>query len=233
MIAACGGSEGEQSQVLVSAASSLANAFAAIEEDFEAENPGIDIRLNLGGSALLREQILGGAPIDVFASANPMVMQAVVEAGFAFEPTTFARNQLAIGVPSNNPAGVAGIEDFADESLLIGLCAEAVPCGFLARNVLATAGVDAAIDTSEPDVRSLLTKLEVGELDAGIVYSTDIFANRDVIGIDIPDGLNSVTDYPIAVVVDAPGSAGADKFVAFVLSAKGQQILATHGFAAP
>lgn len=229
---ACGGSTSD-SQVLVSAASSLTDAFADLEEEFEATNPGVDILLNLAGSSLLREQVLGGAPVDVFASANPAVMQTVVDAGLADEPMTFAGNRLQIGVPDGNPAGVAGIEDFADETLLIGLCAEAVPCGALARDILSVAGIEPAIDTSEPDVRSLLTKLEVGELDAGIVYVTDVIASSEVIGIEIPDALDPVTYYQIAVVADAPNATGAEDFVAFVLSAGGRQILAAHGFTAP
>ena len=117
--------------------------------------------------------------------------------------------------------------------MLIGLCTEAVPCGSLAREVLAAAGIDASIDTSEPDVRSLLTKLEVGELDAGIVYITDIIATSEVAGIEIPDAVNPIARYPIAALADSPNSAGAEEFVAFVLSAEGQRILATHGFLSP
>jgi molybdate transport system substrate-binding protein len=231
LVAACGSNTTDS--VLVSAASSLTDAFADIEHAFEADNPGVDILLNVAGSSLLREQILGGAPVDVFASANPSIMQTVVEAGLADGPTTFTGNRLQIGVPAGNPAGVVGIEDFADERLLIGLCARAVPCGALAREILLDAGIEPAIDTSEPDVRSLLTKLEAGELDAGIVYLTDVIASEEVTGIEIPDDLDLVTDYLIAVVADAPNPTGAEDFVAFVLSAEGQQILATHGFTAP
>lgn len=233
LIAACGGQAHERSHVLVSAASSLTDAFADIEEQFEATHPGADVLLNFGGSSLLREQILGGAPVDVFASANPAVMQTVADAGFVIDSTIFANNRLQIGVPNDNPAGVVGIKDFADHTLLIGLCAETVPCGSLARDVLAASGVDPSIDTNEPDVRSLLTKLEVGELDAGIVYTTDIIATREVTGIEIPDAVNPIAQYPIATLADAPNSAGAEEFVAFVLSAEGQRILATHGFLNP
>ena len=142
-------------------------------------------------------------------------------------------DHLELLVVLDSEVGVVGIEDFADETLLIGLCAQAVPCGALARNILLDAGIETAIDTSEPDVRSLLTKLEAGELDAGIVYLTDVIASEEVTGIEIPDDLDLVTDYLIAVVADAPNPTGAEDFVAFVLSAEGQQILATHGFTAP
>ena len=108
-----------------------------------------------------------------------------------------------------------------------------MPCGALAREILLDAGIEPAIDTSEPHVRSLLTKLEAGELDAGIVYVTDIIASEEVIGIEIPDALDPVTEYLIAVVADAPNPTGARDFVAFVLSPEGQQILTAHGFTAP
>ena len=217
----------------MSAASSLTDALADIEEQFEAVNPEVDVLLNIGGSSLLREQILEGAPIDVFASANPVVMQTILDAELTDEATTFAGNRATIGVPNGNPARVVGIEDFANEALLIGLCAETVPCGSLAREILAAAGVDAAIDTSEPGVRSLLTKLGAGELDAGIVYVTDIIASRDVIRIEITDTLGPVTDYQIAVLADAPNPAPATDFVTFVLSTEGRSILTAHGFTAP
>ena len=233
LIVACGGREAEQRHVLVSAASSLTDVFADIEAEFEAKNPTVDVLVNVAGSSLLREQILGGAPIDVFASANPSIMQTVVEAGLASGPAIFAGNRLLIGVPTDNPAGVVGLEDFTDSGLFIGLCAEAVPCGSLARDVLAAAGVEASIDTSEPDVRSLLTKLEAGELDAGIVYATDVIASREVTGIEIAATFAPVTDYPIAVITAAPNPASARDFVTFVLSTEGQDILTRHGFTAP
>ncbi len=233
VIAACGGRQADRSLILVSAAASLTDAFAEIEEEFEAANPGVDVQLNIGGSSQLQHQILEGAPVDVFASANPTVMQTVVDVGLALDPILFAGSRLQIGVPNGNPARIGGIGDFANGDLLLGLCAETVPCGSLAREILAAVGVEAAIDTSEPDVRSLLTKLEEGELDAGIVYSTDIIASRDVTGIAIPEAIDLIAEYPIAAISDAPNPTGARDFVAFVLSEKGQQIITAHGFTAP
>jgi molybdate transport system substrate-binding protein len=224
-----------QSTVLVSAAASLTDAFAEIKVAFEAATPGEAVSLNLGGSSSLREQILGGAPVDVFASANASNMDQLVAAGLvAGQPQVFARNRLEIAVPPGNPARITGLEDFARPELLLGLCAEGVPCGDFARQALEKAGVIPEIDTNEPDVRALLTKVEAGELDAGITYVTDVSSTQGRIqGIDIPDDSNVVAKYPIAALVHAPNPQGAREFVDFVLSAQGQAILARYGFAAP
>jgi molybdate transport system substrate-binding protein len=235
-LVACGAPDSERpTTVLVSAAASLTDSFAEIETAFESAHPGTDVILNLGGSSSLREQIVEGVPADVFASANESNMGRVVEAGeVEGDPQIFARNLLQIAVPAGNPAGVTGLADFSDESLLIGLCAEEVPCGDFAREALARAGVTPAIDTNEPDVRALLTKIEVGELDAGITYVTDVVsAGGSVDGIDIPEDVNVVAEYPIAVLTGASDLDAATSFVEFVLSDEGQAILGEHGFAAP
>ncbi len=221
-------------EVLVSAAASLTDAFGAVATAFEAANPGVDVVLNLAGSSTLRQQILEGAPADVFASADESNMERVVEAGEAAgPPAVFARNRLRIAVPPGNPAGVTGLADFADEGLLVGLCAEAVPCGAFARRALARAGVRPAVDTEEPDVRSLLTKIALGELDAGIVYATDVAPAHRVQGIAIPDDENVTARYPIVLLAHAPEPRAGAAFVAFVLSDGGQEILRQHGFVSP
>lgn len=234
LISGCSGNDGRQ-VLLVSAASSLTDAFGAVEEAFEEANPGVDVVLNLAGSSSLREQILGGAPADVFASANMANMEDVLEAGeVQGEPRIFARNRLQIAVPPANPAGVAGLDDFADETLFLGLCATGVPCGDLARAALATAGVAASIDTNEPDVRSLLTKIEAGELDAGITYVSDVVSSGgSVEGIGIPEDVNVVADYSIAVLSGATSPEIADDFVGFVLSAEGLALMSEFGFSSP
>jgi molybdate transport system substrate-binding protein len=240
LLAACGSDGGptdpkSTDEILVSAAGSLTAAFAEVEAAFEVANPGVDVVLNVASSSALREQILEGAPVDVFASANTSNMDQVVEAAAtAGQPTTFARNLLQIAVPPGNPAGVEGLEDFARDELLIGLCAEEAPCGDFARQALAAAGVTPAIDTNEPDVRALLTKIETGELDAGITYVTDVAASEgSVHGIDIPRDVNVVAAYPIVALAAAPNPEGAAAFIAFVLSEDGQAILREFGFAPP
>jgi len=237
VVAACGNSNGVgvETELLVSAAASLTNAFAEIEAAFEEANPEVDVILNLGGSSSLREQILEGAPVDVFASANTSNMDQVVEAGeVGSNPEIFARNVLQIVVPSGNPAGVTGLADLARSELLIGLCAEQVPCGDFARRALANAGVTPAIDTNEPDARALLTKIEAGELDAGITYLTDVASTEGgVDGIDIPEDEKVLAEYPIVLLAGASSPDVASLFVEFVVSEQGQAILADHGFASP
>ncbi|MGH8947638.1 MAG: molybdate ABC transporter substrate-binding protein [Acidimicrobiia bacterium] len=230
---AAAGLEGE---VLVSAAASLTDAFAEVEASFEAANPGVDVVLNLGPSSGLREAILEGAPADVFASANTSNMDQVAEADeVAGEAEIFVTNLLQIAVPAGNPGGVAGLEDFAREELLIGLCAEDVPCGDFGRQALENAGVIPSLDTNEPDVRALLTKIENDELDAGIVYVTDVLSSPpgEVDGVDIPADVNVVAEYPIAVLANAPNPDAAAGWVDFVLSDDGQAILTTYGFTSP
>lgn len=236
LLSACGGTgQSTSDEVLVSAASSLTEAFAEMEIAFESANPEIDVVLNIGGSSALREQILAGAPADVFASANISNMGLVVDAGdVEGESAIFARNRLEIAVPVGNPGGVTGLADFARDELLIGLCAESVPCGDYGQRVLQNAGVVPAVDTEEPNVRALLTKIEVGELDAGIVYETDVAStDGEVTGVEIPDGDNVHADYSIAVLTEAPNVDGAAVFLAFVLSEEGRAILANHGFVLP
>lgn len=222
---------GLDGEILVSAAASLVDAMSDMEEAFEARHPGVDVMLNLAGSSTLREQIVGGAPADVFASADTTTMEAVVDAGEAAgTPATFAHNRLQIAVPADNPGGIASLDDLADESLFVGLCAPEVPCGRYAREVLANAGVTPAIDTLEPDARALLTKVAEGELDAAIIYATDVDASGSVRGIEIPTGLNLTADYLIVALSDPPNPAGAAAFVDFVLGDDGQRILRAWGF---
>lgn len=229
-LSACGG--GDADTVSVFAAASLTDAFDDIADAFEEEHPGVLVDRNFAGSSSLREQILQGAPADVFASANRSTMDDLVAADAVGSPEDFATNRMAIAVPAGNSAEVRDLEDFARSDLLIGLCAVEVPCGEFGRRVLSLASVDAAPDTEEPDVRALLTKIDAGELDAGIVYVTDVVAAGDGIeGIAIPDLQNVVTSYPIAVV-GAPDSDTA-AFVDFVRGSRGQAILRDHGFGAP
>src|SRR5262245_24820484 len=239
-VAACGddgdsGGAGASSpaggKITVFAAASLTDAFGKIGDQFEAANPGTTVEFNFAASSALREQIIGGAPADVFASANESNMTQVVDAGMASNPTTFATNVLQIAVPPDNPGQVAGLSDFAKSGLLIGLCAEEVPCGEFGRQALDNAGVTPSIDTNEPDVRSLLTKVENGDLDAGIVYHTDVLAGGDAVkGIDIPADQNVTATYPIAALTDSQQAELAAAFVAYVLSPAGQQVLESFGF---
>ncbi len=152
---------------------------------------------------------------------------------FGYSPTSMSATKRH-AVPAGNPAGITGLADFADPALLIGLCAEEVPCGKYGAQALESAGVTPSVDTNEPDVRSLLTKIAAGELDAGIVYVTDAASAGDAVeSIAIPDENAVEATYPVAVLTDAPNPEAAAEFVVFVLSAQGREILAGFGFLAP
>ena len=232
---AAGASSDLQGSITVFAAASLTDAFDEVGSAFEDANPGVSVEFNYGGSSDLRDQILGGAPADVFASANTSNMDAVAEGdGLDGEPETFVTNVLEIAVPPGNPGDIEGLDDFGDDSKLIGLCAEEVPCGEFGREALANAGVTPAPDTNEPDVRSLLEKVESGDLDAGIVYVTDVQAAGDAVeGIEIPEEDNVVAQYPIATLAESGSPDVAEAFVEFVLSDDGQEILQSFGFGPP
>ena len=221
--------------VRVLAAASLADAFDALAADFEAEHGGVDVELSTAASSTLREQVLAGAPADVFASADQQDLVELVHAGVVADgPVPFATNRLEIAVPAGNPAGVTGLADFGRADLLLGLCAAEVPCGRLARQALAAAGVTPALDTEAEDVRALLTQVALAELDAGIVYRTDVLAAADdVDGIALPAGAAGEIVLPIAVLEDAAAPAAGAAFMAHVTSAEGRAVLAEHGFGPP
>lgn len=231
-IASCGAAD--EGTLTVLAAASLGDAFPALAEAFEAEHDGVTVRFGFAGSSSVREQVLAGAPADVVALAAPGPMGDLVAAGAVEAPTTFATNRARLAVPAGNPAGIRTLDDLSGDDVLLGVCAPAVPCGALAEDVLVAAGVDVAPDTEEPDVRALRTKLVAGELDAGIVYATDVRAADGAIeAIDLPAGVEAATAYPIAVAADAGDPALARDFVAFVGGPDGRRILHDHGFGAP
>ncbi len=228
-LGACGGRDGET--VRVSAAASLTDAFGEIADAFESEHAYVEVELNFAGSSSLREQVLEGAPVDVYASADASNMARLVDEGAVVDdPVVFATNRVVIGVPDGNPGEVGGLADLARADLLVGLCAVGVPCGDLARDALARAGVEASVDTEESSVRALATRLAAEELDAGIVYSTEVLASPDIDGIPIAEAPSA--QYPIAALVEAPNPTAADVFIEFVLSPQGREILVEHGFGA-
>jgi molybdate transport system substrate-binding protein len=218
--------------IVVDAAASLTGTFQQLSDQFHAANPGVTVTLNFGGSDALASQIVSGAPADVFASASPTTMEAVTDAGDAAgDPTVFARNSLEIAVPSANPGDITGLEDFADADKTIALCAATVPCGAAATKVFAAAGITPAPDTLEPDVKSVLTKVQLGEVDAALVYKTDVLAaDHGVKGIRFPESKDAVTDYLVAPLKAGSHPTVAAAFIAFLVSATGQTVLTTAGF---
>jgi len=221
--------------VTVFAAASLTGSFTTIGKDFEAANPGAKVTFSFAGSSALANQINQGAPADVFASAAPANMKTVTDAGNGTgTPTTFTKNQLVIAVPKGNAKGITSLKDLENRAVKVALCAEQVPCGAAAKKVLTTAGVKVTPVTLEQDVKAALSKVKLGEVDAALVYRTDAkAAASDVDGIEFPESSTAINEYPIVAVKNAPNRAGADAFIAYVLSDKGQTVLSAAGFQAP
>jgi molybdate transport system substrate-binding protein len=220
--------------VTVFAAASLTESFGTLGRQFEAAHPGVTVRFNFAASSALAESIAQGAPADVFASASAKNMDSVVEAGDAADPKTFAKNAMEIAVPPANPAGVAALADLARPGLKLALCQEQVPCGATAKQVFDKAEVTVKPVTLGADVKAVLTAVRLGEVDAGVVYRTDVrAAGTEVKGIQIPAELNASTSYPIATLAKAPNAAAARVFVDYVLSADGAEVLTGSGFGGP
>ncbi len=232
--------------ITVYAAASLQDAFKQIGSAFEAQHPGTKAVFNFGGSQQLAEQIGQGAPADVFASANTKLMDTVIKTGriASGSQQVFAHNRLVLITPKSNPAGMQTLSDLATPGLKLVLAAKAVPVGQYTLDFLgkasATPEFGAAFSQTvlsnvvsyETDVRSVFAKVSLGEADAGIVYSSDVVADKQntVTRIEIPDPLNTLAVYPIAALKDSPQLELAQQFVAFVRSEAGQNILTRQGF---
>jgi molybdate transport system substrate-binding protein len=218
----------------VFAAASLTGSFTELGKHFETAHPGTSVRFSFGPSSGLATQITNGAPADVFASASPKNMQAVVDGGDASGPKTFAANVMEIAVPPDNPAKIATLRDLAKPGVKVALCQAAVPCGTVAAKVFAQAGLRVTPVTEEVDVKATLTKVQLGEVDAGLVYATDVLAAGDrVRGIEIPADVNASTAYPIATMSSSKHAALAQQFVDLVLSPEGTKTLTAAGFQKP
>ncbi len=232
----CGsGSSGtEGATVRVFAAASLTGSFTEIARAFEADHPGTQVLLNFGPSSGLAEQVRSGAPADVLASASPEVMDALAAEDAVEDPRDFARNRLAVAVPPDDPGGVDSLADLARPGVKVALCQAQVPCGAVAAEVLDRAGLDVRPATEEVDVKAVLTKVTLGEVDAGLVYVTDVrAAGDDVRSVAISEDLDASTTYPIAVVGETEQRRLAGEFVDLVLSARGMRVLRDAGFTDP
>ena len=220
--------------ITVFAAASLTETFTTLGKKFEAAHPGAKVVLNFGPSSGLAEQINQGAPADVFASASTTNMAQVVATKNASNPTTFAKNVLEIAVPAANPGGISKVSDLADSDVKVAVCQPAVPCGGLATQLFKNAGINVTPVSLEADVKAVLTKVDLGEVDAGLVYVTDVrSAGRKVTGIEIPSNLNVSTDYPIATLSGSDNKQTAQAFTDFVLSELGTAVLTKGGFEGP
>lgn len=221
--------------ITVFAAASLIAAFQSIGGAFEKLHPGARVQFNFGGSSTLVTQITEGAPGDLFASADQPNMQKLAEASLASgSPQLFARNKLQIVVAAGNPKGVSGLADLARSGTVVVLCAPAVPCGNYAGQALARAGVKVTAASQEQDVKAVVSKVALGEADAGIVYVTDVKAGgTKVQGVTIPDSQNVIASYPITLLKGTQNTKLARAFMDYLLSSSGQKTLGGFGFASP
>jgi molybdate transport system substrate-binding protein len=220
--------------ITVFAAASLTESFTQLGKQFEAAHPGDTVKFSFGPSSGLATQITSGAPADVFASAAPGNMHDVVNAGDASSPQNFAKNTMEVATPPDNPGNVESVKDLADDSVKVALCQPQVPCGVVAAEVFKNAGITVKPVTLQPDVKSVLTQVETGNVDAGMVYVTDVqAAGSKVNGVTIPASDNASTLYPIATINSSKHKSIAQAFMNYVLSPAGQQVLKAAGFESP
>jgi molybdate transport system substrate-binding protein len=238
-VAACGGAQtatsGQQRiPVTVFAAASLNNVFTKLEPQFEAANPRADLRFNFGGSSDLAQQIVHGAPAEVFASANETQMKVVQNAGkVAGTPEPFVTNVLTIVVPPGNPKNIHSFADLAKPGVTEVVCAPQVPCGAATQKIEKDTHITLSPASEEQDVLAVLSKVQAGVADAGLVYVTDArSAAGKVQEINFPEASKAVNTYPITAVKDAPHAELAQAFVTFIHSPAAQQQFATAGFGA-
>ena len=226
----------------VFAAASLTDVFGQLGDKLMAANPDLHIQFNFAGSSALATQLIQGAPADVFAAADEVQMAKVSDADLAENPEVFASNPLMLVVPAANPLGIAlpggggvpSLRQILDHDVTMAVCAPEVPCGAAAATVLDAAGMSAYPDTYEDDVRAVLTKVELGEVDAGLVYVSDVHAAGDkVVAFGFSESLQAINRYPISLLTDSPNPAAGQAFVDLVLSDAGQQILRDAGFLEP
>ena len=228
----------------VDAAASLTASFGDMGKAFEAANPGTRVAFNFAGSQQLRTQIEQGARIDIFASADTRNMDPLKLQGLVADPQIFTHNRLIVIMPKSNPASVRMLKDLAKPGLKLDIADASVPVGNYTLQALDKLSADPAFGTDfkkqvlarvvskETDVKQVVSKVLLGEADAGIVYTTDAQVALDKLTtIDIPDQFNIIAVYPIAVVKSSTDPALAQKFIGFVLSADGQAILGKYGFA--
>jgi molybdate transport system substrate-binding protein len=226
------GADRMDGKLTVFAASSLTEAFTELGRTFEDEHPDVEVTFNFAGSSALVQQLDSGAPADVFASADEANMQKAVTAGDAADPVVIARNRLALLVERGNPKGITSLADLDKTGIVFVLCAPEVPCGKFGAAALATARVTAGPASLEENVKAVVSKVVLGEADAGIVYATDVqAAGTQADGIAIDGAPEAV--YPIAVTTAATNRDAAEAWIALVRSKEGRAVLAARGFLEP
>lgn len=230
----CGGTtEASDGPVTVYAAASLTEAFGDVAKEFHRDHNDAPVEFNFGSSATLVTQLSHGAQADVFASADEVNMTKAVDAKLVDgTPQTFAHNRLTILVAPGNPRGITGLRDLVRPGLSVALAAPQVPAGRYAQEAFRKAGVRAPASSQELDVKTVVSRVALGEVDAGVAYVTDVKpAARKVEAVEIPAEHNVTANYQVAVLREA--HQGGELFLKFLLSDAGRAILERHGFEAP
>jgi molybdate transport system substrate-binding protein len=251
VVTACGGSSGSDNStgtnapvaLDIFAAASLTEAFTTIKENYEEANPKVILTFNFAGSNTLSQQILAGAPADVFASADTQNMDKVQKQSLVNDTKIFAKNKLEVIVPKSNPGNISTLKDLANKGVKIAVADASVPVGQYTLEVLDKMGksseygpsyvsaVKANFVTMETSVKGVLQKVQLGEVDAGYVYVSDAYTAKDeVTGITIPDQFNVIAEYPIASLKSSSNQSAADAFIKYVLSPAGQAVLKQYDF---
>jgi molybdate transport system substrate-binding protein len=233
--AGAGGGGKETGSLTVLAAASLTEPFGSLARTFESEHAGVQVRLSFDSSATLAEQVLQGAPADVLATADEATMRAVVDAdGVEGEPQVLATNHLVLAVPKGNPGRIRSLSDLENPDVTYVVCVGSAPCGKLAATVLEASDINAEPVSEEVDVKAVLSKVELDEVDAGLVYASDAVAGHDKVeSIDVPASTENLTTYPIAALTDADKPRLATEWVDLVTGERGRKVLAAAGFGAP
>jgi molybdate transport system substrate-binding protein len=240
-VAACGGGGGEQQQaappartLTISAAASLTDVYNQLKPQFEQANPGTTVRFNFGGSDTLAQQVVQGVPTDVLATASPKTMQTAQQAGrIEGQPVTYAANSLQIAVAPGNPKQIANLQSLVGPQVTEAVCPPAVPCGAAAEAAERAAGVTLDPVSEEQDVRSVLQRVITRNVDAGLVYVTDVKStNGQVQGIDFPQATaqGAAQNYLIGAVVGSQNADLAQKWIQFVTGPQGDAALTQAGF---
>ena len=229
----------------VFAAASLKESFTAIANSYQQAHPGVIIKLNFAGTQILEQQIASGAPADVFASADLANMKKASDAGLVGDSQVFVKNRLTVIIPTSNPGKINTLHDLANKGLKIDIEASTVPAGKYSLQVLGKmalspqygpsyeSAVKANFVSLETDVKAVVNKVQLAEVDAGFVYVTDAGSAKDkVTMIQIPDNFNVIAQYPIAVTKSSTHARDAQAFMQYILAKEAQDVLQQYGFIA-
>jgi molybdate transport system substrate-binding protein len=232
---AAAGGQKPSGGITVFAAASLTESFDAIAKQFEKKYPDVDVKFNYDASSNLATQINQGAPADIFASADEDNIKKTVDAGTVTPPqVVFAKNRLEIAVEKGNPKKIKSLADLQKSGTVVILCADQVPCGKYAAQSLSMAGVNITPASKEENAKATLSKVSIGEADASIVYVSDVKAAKGTTaGVKIPDTVNVIATYPMAVVKQTQNQTAAKAWVQFVTSKEGEKTLRKFGFLPP